>query len=332
VPQRKIFVSNNKALPFILLENFITHTDFIVEKIKIFYEVFGDESLLEKNGVLVCHALTGDSHVTGESGWWKDFVGQEKTIDTNKNPVIAFNIPGNGYYDLQENIITNYQDFNVRDMAKLMLLALEKMGISKLHSVIGGSLGGGIAWELIAQAPTLFEKAIIIGAHYESTDWVIGHNHIQLEILKNNHKPLEIARMMAMMFYRTPESFESKFYRKRNLDGIFEIESYLNYQGEKLKNRYNINAYRLMTHLLSGIDIIEGRDSLENAVKNIKSKVILVGIENDYLFQKEYNKDSIACLHSFGLNVEYRELLSIHGHDAFLIEIEKMNELLHDLF
>ena len=325
-------MSIKKGLRCITIEDFTTHSHFKVEKINVFFEIFGNESMLQEHGVMVCHALTGDSHATGEKGWWKDFVGENKTINTHKNPVIAFNIPGNGFDGAKKNLISNYQDFNVRDMATLMLLALKKLGLTKMHSVVGGSLGGGIAWELIVQAPTLFEKAIIIGAHYESTDWVIGHNYIQLEILKNKYKPLEIARMMAMMFYRTPESFESKFYRKKNSDGTFEIENYLNYQGIKLKNRYNIVAYRLMTHLLSQIDIIEGRNTLENAVKNITSKVILVGIENDYLFQKEYNKDSIPLLKSIGIDVEYRELASIHGHDAFLIEIEKMHELLKDLF
>ncbi len=328
----KTFVSNKEGLKCITIENFITHSQYKSEKINIFYEVFGDQSLLQDNGVLVCHALTGDSHVTGEKGWWKEFVGEKKTIDTQKNPVIAFNIPGNGFDGAEENLIPNYKDFNIRDIASIFLLALQKLGITKMHSVVGGSLGAGIAWELIVQEPNLFETAVIIGVHYESTDWVIAHNYIQLEMLKSNHKPLEIARMMAMMFYRTPESFESKFYRKKNANGNFEIEQYLNYQGEKLKNRYHITAYLLMTHLLSEIDIIEGRGSLQKAVKKIKSKVVLVGIENDYLFQKEYNKNSIPLLKAAGMNVEYRELASIHGHDAFLIEIEKMQELLKDLF
>ncbi|MFA9290775.1 MAG: alpha/beta fold hydrolase [Solirubrobacteraceae bacterium] len=321
-----------KGLKHLTINNFTTYNKIKIEKLNVFYEVFGDINKLQENGVLVCHALTGDSNVAGENGWWKDFVGQGKTIDINKQPVIAFNIPGNGYDGMQENLFSNYQQFNIRDIATIFLLALKELGIKKLDTVIGGSLGGGIAWELIVQEPIFFKKAIIVGAHYQSTDWVIGHNYIQLEILKNNHKPLEIARMMAMLFYRTPESFELKFNRQKLDEKTFQIENYLNYQGEKLKNRYKIEAYSLMTNLLSKIDILESRGELNEVVKNIKTKVILVGIENDYLFQKEYNIYSIPLLKEAGMNIEYRELKSIHGHDAFLIEIERMHKLLKDLF
>ena len=95
--------------------------------------------------VLVNHALTGNSNVSGESGWWSSLIGPKKTIDTNNYTVLAFNIPGNGFDGKRDNLITNYKDYVAKDIANIFLCGLEFLGIDQLHSIIGGSLGGGIA-------------------------------------------------------------------------------------------------------------------------------------------------------------------------------------------
>ena len=121
-----------------------------VHDIKLSYEVFG-QPLHSAPVVLINHALTGNSNVAGDDGWWKEIVGKKKCIDTSKYTILAFNIPGNGYDGF---IIENYKDFVARDIASIFLLGLEELKIKQLFALIGGSLGGGIAWEMAALEPT----------------------------------------------------------------------------------------------------------------------------------------------------------------------------------
>ena len=115
------------------------------------YQLFG-QPLFEAPIVLVNHALTGNSNVCGEKGWWKDLIGHGKAIDTNQYTILAFNIPGNGYDGF---LIENYQNFIAKDIAKLFLAGFEKLKINQLFAIIGGSLGGGIAWQMAVLHPTI---------------------------------------------------------------------------------------------------------------------------------------------------------------------------------
>ena len=139
----------NQKLVYIPIEDFTTQRGFQLSKLQLSYELFGMK-LGTAPVVLVNHALTANSSVIGEMGWWQDIIGENKTIDTNKFTIISFNIPGNGYDGL---LIENYQDFVSKDIANLFLIGLRKLGILQLHSIIGGSLGGGIAWEMAALKP-----------------------------------------------------------------------------------------------------------------------------------------------------------------------------------
>lgn len=182
--------------------------------ISLSYQTFG-VTLGTAPIILVNHALTGNSNVIGENGWWNDLIGDNKCIDTNYYTIIAFNIPGNGYDDIRENLIDNYKDFTARDIAKLFAIGLERLNINELYAVIGGSVGGGIAWELAALKPYLIEHLIPIATDWKSTDWIIANCHIQDAILNNSSKPLEDARRHAMTLYRTPESLTQKFERSK---------------------------------------------------------------------------------------------------------------------
>src|SRR5690606_28014485 len=133
--------------------------------------------------VLVNHALTGNSKVAGETGWWTDLVGDDKVIDTKLYTVLAFNIPGNGFDGF---VIENYKDFVARDIAKLFLIGLEKLKIDKLFALIGGSLGGGIAWEMAVLNPNITENLIPVATDWKSTDWLIANCQIQEQILVNS--------------------------------------------------------------------------------------------------------------------------------------------------
>lgn len=294
------------------------------------YEVFGQE-LHTAPIVVVNHALTGNSDVLSEEkGWWKTIIGDDKLIDTKRYTVIAFNIPGNAY-DGQK--LENYQDFTSHDIAVLFNQALKGLKIDQVYAVIGGSLGGGLAWEMAVLEPNYFQYVIPVACYWQSSDWVIGFNEVQMQILEYSSKPLEISRMMAMLFYRTPTSLQDKFSRSKTANGkLYNIESWLRHHGNKLNSRFDISAYKMMTHLLTTLDITIQKESFEEAVKNIRSTIIQVAINTDWLFVPEEIFRTKEKLDKLKIANEYHEIQSIHGHDAFLIEFEQLEAILKPVF
>jgi len=312
------------------IKDFTTSSEVHLNEMNLTYEIFG-KPLHSAPIVLVNHALTGNSDILSEeNGWWKTIIGEDKLIDTNKYTILAFNIPGNAYDDL---IIKNHKTFTTRDIAALFIKAINGLNIKKLYAVIGGSLGGGIAWEMAVLEPKLIENLIPVACHWQSTDWIIGFNDVQMQILEFTDKPLEISRMMAMLFYRTPASLESKFQRSKTADGsLFNIESWLRYHGDKLNGRFEISAYRLMTHLLSTLDITSHFENFEEAAKKIQSNIVQIAVDTDWLFVNDKTIETKEKLDKLGIQNQYYEIKSIHGHDAFLIEFEQLEKFLKPVF
>ena len=148
-----------------------------LQRISLTYQNFGPP-IGKAPLVLVTHALTGNSQVTGENGWWKELVGPDKTIDTNCFSVLSFNVPGNGYDGKEQNLIHNYKDFSMKDIAALLLLGLEVLKVDRIFAGIGGSIGGALIWELGVQKPDLFEHLIPIATDHKATAWVLSLIHI----------------------------------------------------------------------------------------------------------------------------------------------------------
>ena len=299
--------------------------------IQLSYQVFG-KRLGEAPVVLVNHALTGNSNVAGENGWWNNLIGEEKTIDTNYYSVLAFNIPGNGFNGTDESLIDNYKDYNAKDIAKIFALGLEKLGVEELFAAIGGSVGGGLAWELAALKPDLIENLIPVAADWKSTDWVIANCYIQDNLLNNSKNGLGDARMHAMTLYRTPESFGDKFNRTLRSENYFNVESWLNYHGETLNKRFELSAYKMMNQVLRTIDITEGDKDFLKVVSNINSNIHIITINSDLFFKPEENWKTYVDIKTVKDNVTIGEIKSIHGHDAFLIEYNQLNNLLKPIF
>ncbi|WP_431156644.1 alpha/beta fold hydrolase [Winogradskyella poriferorum] len=317
-------------LEHIKISNFKTKSGKIKD-ISLSYQTFGP-SLGEAPVVLVIHALTGNSTVIGPNGWWNDLIGEHKIIDTNSFTVLAFNIPGNGYDAIPSNLIENYKDFIARDIAEIFALGLDQLGITSLFATIGGSVGGGLAWELAALRPNLIEHLIPVATDWKSTDWLIANCHIQDAILNNSNKPLEDARMHAMTLYRTPESFTEKFKRSKKSDSLFNVESWLNHHGDKLNNRFILSAYKMMNQLLRTIDITEERGEFLEVAKQIKADIHIVTINSDLFFKPDENWSTFVNLKGVKDNVEIKEIKSIHGHDAFLIEFNQLARFLKPIF
>ncbi len=293
------------------------------------YQLFG-AGLHSAPIVLVNHALTGNSNVTGSDGWWAALIGDGKCIDTQKYTVLAFNVPGNGYDGF---VIDNYKDFVAGDIARIFILGLQALKIDRLFAIIGGSLGGGIAWEMAAQDARLTEHLIPVASDWKSTDWLIANCQIQEQFLVNSKQPVHDARMHAMLCYRTPESFKQRFQRSTNQElQVFNVESWLMHHGKKLQERFQLSAYKLTNQLLKTIDITRNGEEAFLKLQQSDTKIHIIGVDSDLFFTAKENKDTYKQLAQANSNVTYGEIQSVHGHDAFLIEFEQMQKLLKTIF
>ncbi len=316
-------------LSHIKLNNFTTEKGTLIPEINLSYQVFGQE-LSTAPVVLINHALTGNSHVAGKNGWWEDIVGEKKAINTNVYTVLSFNIPGNGFDGF---LIDDYKSFIARDIATLFLKGLQELNIQQLFALVGGSLGGGIAWEMVVINKKLTKHFIPVATDWKSTDWLIANCQIQEQFLTNSSNPVHDARMHAMLCYRTPESFKERFHRSKNEDSkIFNVESWLLHHGNKLQERYQLSSYKLMNQLLKTIDVTEGGQKNSDLLDQIDANIHIIGVSSDLFFTAEENRETHKKLALTKENVTYNEVNSVHGHDAFLIEYDQLQKIIEPIF
>ena len=318
-----------EELKHILLENFETVSGSKIKKIQISYQVFGKE-LGSAPVILVNHALTGNSLVSGINGWWSEIIGLEKPIDTSKYSVLCFNIPGNGF---NENNFDFNLDLNLGDIALLFIKAIDQLKIAKLHAIIGGSIGGCLTWEMIALKNDLASIIIPVAADWKATDWLIANTFLQDRILKNSRDPVIDARIHAMTFYRSPKSLNTRFTRTKNLDkNIYNVESWLIHHGEKLRQRFSLKSYLFMNKLLSSTDITRDGESFINKISKIKSSIHLISVDSDIFFLPNEDHETYLLAKKNNLDITNHIIKSIHGHDAFLIETKQISDIFIKIF
>ena len=162
--------------------------------------------------VLINHALTGNSDVAGRRRLVARYCRRRKGDRYAVYTILSFNVPGNGFDGF---LIENYKDFIARDVANIFLEGLQHLKISQLFALIGGSLGGGIAWEMVVLNTKITQHFLPIATDWKSTDWLIANCQIQEQFLVNSSNPVHDARMHAMLCYRTPTSFKERFQRSK---------------------------------------------------------------------------------------------------------------------
>lgn len=331
--------------------------------VTIAYETYGRMNKDKSNVILICHALTGDAHASSWSdeeydgeiadGWWEGVIGKGKAFDPEKYFIICPNILGSCYGSTGPCSINpetgkqyrlDFPQMTVRDIVHTQYRLLNHLGIKKLKSIAGGSLGGMQALEWALLYPDFVESIIPIATASRHSAWAIGLNEIQRKVImedpdwnngnydKQPNKGLESARMLGMITFRTQESYQKKFGRnirkeaETGLKPFYEVESYLRYQGEKLVNRYDANAYIYISRTCDLHDVSRGRGTLEDSLGKIKAKTMCVGINTDILYPPTEQREIASLIPG----AEYKEIVSMHGHDAFLIEFEQMNKILKE--
>ncbi len=308
----------------ITIKNFKSNTGFMFDKVYLSYQLYGQE-IGDSPIILVNHSLTGNSSLTGDKGWWSEIVGADKAIDLKFFTVIAFDIPGNGYY---HPTIENYMELSCKDIAKMFYLGLEKIGVSSLFAIVGGSIGGGITWEMASLKNKFAENIIPVACDWQISDWILANTYLQKRILKNSKNPLEDARIHAMLSYRTPISLNNRFSNKKNEKGTSLVEEWLSFHGESILKRFNLEAYNAMNHLLSTVDITGDEKDPKDVLSNIESNIHIVSIDSDYYFTLERDIYTYNLIKSVKQNVYHHIIQSVHGHDGFLIENKKMSKIL----
>ncbi|MDC7998691.1 alpha/beta fold hydrolase [Gilvibacter sediminis] len=294
----------------------------------ISYQQFG-QPLHTAPVVVVLHALTGNSQVSGPEGWWNGFIGDQKGIDTSKFTVLAFNIPGNGYDD---QLIDNPYAYRLKNVAAWVLEALDSLELQEVYALIGGSLGGCLAWQIVALRPDYVKHLIPVAAHWKASPWVVAQGMVQDRILSNSKDPIADARAHAMTFYRNPNAFAVKFKSDEASVAAARVYDWLSYHGKALEHRFALSAYKFMNWLLTTHDITAAGASLEQILKAFTGNLHLVGIQDDLLYAQRDIKQTFWVARELGIPVHHHTLISDQGHDAFLIEQEQLSGLLSSVF
>ena len=336
-----------------------------LSRLDVAYETYGILNSEGTNAVLVCHALTGSAHAgTGcgsdaTPGWWDGIIGKGKGLDPDRHFIVCANIPGSCYGTTGPTSVNpgtgsayrrSFPAITVRDMVRAEHLLLQGLGVRELTTVIGGSLGGMQVLEWAVMFPEMVRTIIPIATAARHSPWCIGLDEAQRLAIMNDpawrggeydEQPLEglaLARMIAMISYRSKQSFDQRFGREPYPGGgpskpmgvapgipvSFQVESYLRYQGEKLVDRFDANSYLCLTRAMDQHDVGAGRGSAADALGLVRARALCVGVSSDVLYPREEQR-AIASLIP---GAHYAEIRSAHGHDAFLIEFDQLNRLI----
>lgn len=294
------------------------------------YHLDGELNAARDNLVLVVHALTGSPDA---AEWWRGVVGPGQAIDTERYAVLCANLLGSCYGTTagnREQGIGNSQPgwppITTRDQARLIQRLIDELGAASVALVTGGSLGGMVAMEWAAQNPSLPRSVVVFAAPAAHTAHAIAWNHVQRRAIElGGERGLEVARMVGMMTYRTADEQAERFGRERSGDGGWQVGSYLDHHGRKLRGRFTPRSYLALMGAMDSHDVGAGRGGVAAALGRIEGRLTGVGIPGDVLYAAD---DVRAWTEAAG--GEYREIRSIHGHDAFLLETAQVSDLLDE--
>jgi homoserine O-acetyltransferase len=325
--------------------------------ITIAYETFGFLDIEKSNAILILHALTGDSHVAGEGGWWRNLVGPGKAIDTDKYCVICSNVLGgcrgsSGPSSINPKTGKPYGiDFpfvTIGDIVNAQRHLIDHLGIGKLLAVIGGSMGGMQVLQWMTAYPTRIRSAVPIATALKHTPQQIAFNEVGRQAImadpewqSGNYynkvipaKGLAIARMIGHITYMSDASMAEKFGRKFRaarspfkFGADFEVEDYLHNRGGTFVKRFDANSYLYVTKAIDYFNIPNGH-SLSCIFKGLSAKVLVISFKSDWLYPTYQSQEIVRACKLSGVEASYCEIDANYGHDSFLLETEHEGQLI----
>jgi homoserine O-acetyltransferase (EC 2.3.1.31) len=330
----------------------------------IAYETYGRLNKEKSNAILICHALTGDAHAAGihegetRTGWWENLIGPGKAFDTDRYFVISSNViggckgstgPSSVNPEKGENYGLSFPKLSIRDMVHAQKRLVEYLGIDSLAAVAGGSMGGMQALQWAVTYPGFARKIIAIATTARSTPQQIAFNEVGRQAIMSDplwkdgnyskDKPpvsgLSLARMIGHITYLSDEAMHEKFGRnfqdkdnsKYDSPTEFQVESYLHHQGTSFTRRFDANSYLYITKALDYFDLAIN-DSLTAGFAGIKASFLIVSVSSDWLYPPYQSEEIVRALAANDIDVQYCEIRSKYGHDAFLLEHGQMSYLI----
>ena len=334
-------------------EDFSLEAGGMLRSPNLHYAIYGEPNAAGDNVIFITHALSGSARV---ADWWPRLFAEGGLLQSAGHCVIGINVLGSCYGSTGPgsiNPLTGHRygpDFplvTISDIVRLQVRLLEKLKIRRLALVMGASIGGMQALELAIQFPELVQRVVSIGAAPLGA-MGLGLNHLQRQMIQldpawqgGHYQPdqqprqgLALSRALAVCTYKSSELFEDRFARQPDRSGEdplaggrFDVAGYLDYQGERFVERFDANAYLAMTRAMDLFDPVRGYPSAEDAFRRIEAEVMLVGISSDWLFPAAEIAALAASIEQAGVRCQYRELVSSHGHDAFLAEPDDLARL-----
>jgi len=336
--------------------------------IKIAFKTFGKLNKGKSNAVLVFPTLTATPQVATEeingkkfSGWWQDLVGEGKAIDLNKYFVICADHFGGCYGstgptfknpDTAKRYASAFPTYFIKDMVNCVWELLKHLGVGKLHAIAGGSLGGLLALEFVALHKNAVKHALILGASHKVSAQVIALNHIARQAIMLDpdwnggnfygkafpSKGLSIARQIGHISYLNQELLEEKFGREEvgkfrdfvSLPLQYQVERYLNHQGEKFCKRFDPNSYIYLSKAFDSFDLGKEFGSVQNAFDGSKTAFSLISISSDTLFPASGTEQLNAILLQRNIKSEHHIVKSNKGHDAIFLENEAIGKIIEE--
>ena len=314
--------------------------------LRIGYRTWGTLAPDGSNAVVVCHALTGSADA---DLWWTRLFGPGRSLDPERDFVVCSNILGSCYGTTGPAEVDpstgrpwlgTFPALTIRDMVRVQHALTSALGVKKIRMVIGGSLGGMQVLEWALLYPDLVESVVFIASTARHSAWCIGLSEAQRQAIyadprwrDGRYDPadppaagLAAARMMAMLSYRSQPSFEMRFGRRPQTEDVYAVESYLRYQGQQLVDRFDAATYVALTRAMDTHDVSRGRGDYEDVLRSIRQPTLVVSIDSDVLYWP-WEQREVATLVP---NARLAVMDSPHGHDAFLIDVDRLDGMVCD--
>jgi len=335
-------------------------------EVTLAYESWGELSAKADNAILIFTGLSPSAHAASSSkdpspGWWEYMIGPGKAIDTERFFVVCANSLGGCYGSTGPGSINpetgqtygaDFPDVTVEDIASSGYYLMRELGVEKLHAAVGSSMGGMSSIAYAMQYPDAISYLVSISAATRALPLTIALRSLQREIIRSDpdwnegrytddRRPLvgmSLARKLGLVSYRAADEWNSKFDRSRlppekltgkRFEREFEIENYLEYNAQKFIHSFDPNSYLYLSRAMDWFDIAEHGESISGGMSKIDvNKALVIGVTTDILFPSRQQQEIADVMRSVGTEVDYVEIDSVNGHDAFLIDDEHFSPVI----
>lgn len=321
----------------------------VLAPVEVAYETYGELNAARSNAILIAHAFSGDAHAGGDDGWWSKMIGPGKAFDTDKYFVICSNVLGGCMGTTGPGSINpatgrpwamSFPAISIADMVRLQKKLIDSLGIERLLSVAGGSMGGMQALEWPVAYPDSVATAIVIATTARHSAQQIAFNEVGRQSIMADPewnggdyygktapaRGLAVARMVGHITYMSDDSMREKFGRRLRKPDQFEVESYLSHNGYKFVDRFDANSYIYITRAMDTFDLTR-RGSLVSLFDGSCTRFLVISFTSDWLYPSYQSEEIAGALRARNCDVAYCELDSPYGHDAFLVEADRQAEV-----